>query len=576
MALILKAKKQKKAKKVESPEGRLERKRQLTFANSYRFIFEKSGFTRISGVEGNHFEFSGIKSELDDIFIYENIVIFAEYTTSSGSNLGSHAKGNAGSHNAIMASPYKFLEALAEISLPVSELLKKIGYSKNQMIFKIIYCSDEGVEPHHQAFMQKTIFISLAEKMYFRKLVSCIKKSARYELFDFLGIVLSKVGLSGVINSTIKNDRYHGFILPEEHSNFPTGFKIASFYVDPEAILKRAYVLRQGAWRDSLNLYQRMIIPAKIRSIRKYLRSEQRVFTNNIVVTLPDDTEFRSVDNKIVDSTKISEITPAWVSINDVPNSIGIVDGQHRVFSYFEDLEPDDIIDKYRRQQSLIATGIVYPANTSKIAKEQFEAALFLEINSNQSGASSDLKQSIWLILDPARPISVARKIVNSLAATTPLAGILEKSAYDIGRIRTTTIATYGVQPLVKRSGKDSIFYIWKDPDKAKIADGGKDLVVLDRYLNFSVEHISDFLSLIRKSLDVKKWKIADRQNDGVLSVTTINSFLILMRKLIESGYITETDILVDFAKLNHIDVNKFKSSQYAALAAKMYDAVTK
>jgi hypothetical protein len=92
VALILKAKKQKKAKKVESPEGRLERKRQLTFANSYRFIFEKSGFTSISGVEGNHFEFSGIKSELDDIFIYENIVIFAEYTTSSGSNLGSHAK----------------------------------------------------------------------------------------------------------------------------------------------------------------------------------------------------------------------------------------------------------------------------------------------------------------------------------------------------------------------------------------------------------------------------------------------------------------------------------------------------
>ena len=317
-----------------------------------------------------------------------------------------------------------------------------------------------------------------------------------------------------------------------------------------------------------------MIIPVKINGIRRYLREQHRVFANNIVITLPDNTEFRDDQDTIIDSSSISVTTPAWVHIKDIANSIGIVDGQHRVFSYYEDLEPDKLIDHYRKQQNLLVTGIVYPSNTSAMAKEQFEASLFLEINSNQSGARSDLKQAIWLILDPFRPISVARTLVNRLASLAPLGGVLERTAYDIGRLPTTTIVTYGMQPLTKRSGKDSLFAVWNDPEKNKIAEGRKDLVVLERYLDFGASHVSDFLIIVKGSLAPNKWRPISKSDDGILSVTTINSFLILMRKLIESGHITQSKIKVDLKPLDNIKFRTFKSSQYAALASAMYKAV--
>lgn len=548
--------------------------KERAFANQHRSIFLRAGFRRMPGVDNKHFTFEGIKSELDDIFIFENVVLFVEYTLSSTTNLGSHAKGKAGSHNKISQNPNGFLQELSKVSDRVAEWLPQIPYSAKQLIFRLIYCSDPTLENHHKAFLSDDLFISRPERMYFHKLTNTIKKSARFELFDFLKVDPTRVGDKGVITSGLKSDRYHGSILPDEHSNFPPGFRIASFYVDPEALLKRAYVLRQGGWRDSLNLYQRMIIPGKINSIRRYLREQHRVFANNIVITLPDDTEFRDNNDDIIDSSKISSTTFAWVVIRDKPNSVGIVDGQHRVFSYYEDLQPDKLIDHYRRQQNLLATGIVYPKNTNNTAKEQFEASLFLEINSNQAGARSDLKQAIWLILDPFRPISVARMIVNNLASLAPLNGIIEKSVYDIGRLRTTTIVTYGIQPLVKRSGGDSLFSIWKDSDKDNIVEGNKDPDVLERYLTFCTDHIADFLSIVRDSIDKEKWRIVDKEGSGVLSVTAVNSFIILMRKLIESGHLSEKHLNVSLTKLNGVDFKNFKSSQYAALAATMYNEV--
>jgi hypothetical protein len=82
---------------------------------------------------------------------------------------------------------------------------------------------------------------------------------------------------------------YHGSILPEAHSNFDAGYKVVTFYADPDSLLKTAYVLRKDGWRDSLNLYQRMISKPKIESIRRYLKTQKRVFINNIIVTLPSD-----------------------------------------------------------------------------------------------------------------------------------------------------------------------------------------------------------------------------------------------------------------------------------------------
>lgn len=448
------------------------------------------------------------------------------------------------------------------------------NYTLKQCIFIPLYISDSSVASHHQAFFDKTRFISRQERVYFKILSSTLKRSARYELFAFLGIDASKVGTGGVIAGESPIDPYHGSLLPEESSNFPPGFRVMSFYVDPESLIKRAYVLRQNGWRDELGLYQRMIIPAKISSIRRYLREQHRVFANNIIVTLPDDTEIRDAGKTIIDSSEISQTTPAWIYIQARPNSVGIIDGQHRVFSYYEDLSPDPLIDKYRKQQNLLATGIIYPPGTSKTDKERFEAALFLEINSNQTSAKSDIIQAIWLILDPFKPISVAKNVVNGLASTASLGGLIQKNAYELERIPTTTVVTYGILPLVKRSGVDSIFSIWTDPDKSLITGNSKDPEVLKRYVKFCTATINEFLLGARIALGSQKWKMVSKDGEGVLSVTTINGLIILLRLLIQDGRFSVGGSLDYIKPINSVDFNSFKSSQYAALAKTLFETV--
>jgi DGQHR domain-containing protein len=560
----------------EKAKIRKEKARDRAFTAAHRRIFERAGFTRLQPVDGIHFTYQGIKSELDDIFVFENVAILAEYTRTKSSNLGTHCKGKAGIHNKISENPIEFIDFFADLSGGVSDWIKSIPYTPKQLIVILIYCSNDAPEDHHKALFKSTFFISDAERGYFKSLTKAIKKSSRFEIFEFLGINPLKVGQNGAMPTNAPVDQFCGVLLPEEQSHFPSGFSVVSFYVDPESLLSRSYVLRRNGWRDGLRLYQRAIIPAKIASIRQHLKDKQRVFANNIVVTLPPESHLSNTDGTLINHSEIAVPTPIHISIPRKPNSVGIIDGQHRVFSYYEDLEPDEQIDKFRKQQNLLATGLIYPAKMSISDREKFEAGLFLEINSTQSSASSEIKQAIWLVLDPFKPVSVARMVLINLTNTAPLKGFLARTSLDAGKIRTSSIVSYGLMPLTKRSGIDSLFHIWPDAKaRSRLMAGKKNSEDLEAYIEFCTTTVSDFLSEVREAVGSSHWRISEKQNDGILSVTTINGLIILMRKLIEAKKFDEAGCKLDLEKLNKFAFRSYKSSQYGEMASQMYDLIS-
>lgn len=557
--------------KEQKAAARQEKARERAFTSAHRNIFERAGFTRLLDVDGVHFDYEGLKSELDDIFVFENVVVFAEYTRSGSGNLSGHAKGKAGIHNKIAEDPIKFLESFSKLSPGVAGWLAANKYTKKQIVSSIMYGSIDALEEHHKALFKSSIFMSAAERAYFKALTNSIKRSSRFELFDYLAINPQKVGENGVVPTSQPSDPYEALLLPEEQSHFPTGFTVVSFYVDPDALLKRAYVLRKNGWRDGSGLYQRLIIPGKIASIRSHLKEKKRVFANNIVVTIPSDARLVLGDGSLADKTKIDKPTPVRLEVPRKSNSLGIIDGQHRVFSYYEDSVPEPDIDKFRSQQNLLATGLIYPGSMPRPERERFEASLFLEINSNQASAGSDIIQAIWTVLDPFRAISVARLVLNRLAETTPLKGHLARTGLDAGKIKTASIVSFGLQPLTKRSGEDSLFHLWDDnAAKARFKAGQRNDADLQAYLNFSVQNIADFLNAVRVAIGNSKWRIADKEGTGVLSVTTINGLVILMRKLIASEQIKVGGPLPDLSSLSSFQFNSYKSSQYADMASHM------
>lgn len=146
---------------------------------------------------------------------------------------------------------------------------------------------------------------------------------------DFLGIKENEWG-DNILNSSVGTTScFSGHILPEERSSFKEGYKIISFYIDAESLLKRAYVLRQEGWRKKENVgyYQRMLDAKKIVSMRRYLSSERRVFINNIITTISEnDIRMYKDQNRreeividengnFVGDNKRTNVTPAYVEI---------------------------------------------------------------------------------------------------------------------------------------------------------------------------------------------------------------------------------------------------------------------
>ena len=562
----------KKAKKPTlSANERAFNKLKADHRSAIRSIFTQVGFHRVKGVSDREFTYDNQKTDLDDIFVYENIIVLAEYTCAQSSGIGAHLKNKKHVYDKILADPEVFLNFFAG-KFPVSVNQMASEYHVQQKIIKIIYCSRFDFDENYKVNVPLPVYMDYPAVRYFAAVSDAVRKSARFELLHFLKIDDAAVGRNGKIDVATTTKGYPGSLLPESHSHFDAGFKIVTFYADPEALLRTAYVLRKDGWRDSLNLYQRMISKLKIEAIRAYLRKQRRVFINNIIVTLPSEVNPVDDKNNAVNSVSLKKPARVTITLPERPNSIGIIDGQHRVFAYHETVIDDPQISSLRKQQNLLVTGIIYPPNLAIVEREKFEARLFLEINSTQTNAKAQLKQAIGLVLEPFASESIAARVLSQLARTGPLQGVVEQYFFDADKLKTSSIVSYGLKPLVKTGGTDSIFSIWSNPARQDVAQGKND-AALSEYITFCVVVINRLLVAIRKNLPSGRWTTDPKAEKRVLATTYVNSFLIALRFLIRDGRsLAETDLEVAFVGIDKFDFSKYHSSQYTRMAEQLVE----
>mgnify|MGYP001587669511 FL=1 len=402
-----------------------------------------------------------------------------------------------------------------------------------------------------------------------------IKKSARFELLDFLKIDQEKLGTQ---KSRSSDDIYTALVLPETASGYPPGHALVSFLIDPATLLRQSYVLRKDGWRDNDAVYQRIMIKKKIKEMRKYLTKEGRVFVNNVVLTLPNDLRLHDKDGAVINGslTGSAHKEPVKISIPRRAGNIGIIDGQHRVFAYHEgNDEHEKRIGTLREQQHLLATGIVYPKDATNEEKARFEAALFLEINDRQTRTQSALRQVIGTIVDPFSEISIAKMVVGKLAAVAPMKGCLQQHFFDQGKLKTTSIVSYGMKHVVKLSGKDSFYWVWTNPKKGTLSSGNN-RALLDQYVDYCTSEITIYLAAFKKNIPSAMWTV-DQHVSRVLTATTITGLLHCMRTLIEKnrrGDFAYYD--KKFKKISAINFSPgkfvYKSSHWKSFGDRVYE----
>lgn len=563
----------KKPKKLDGG-GKEQIRLQKKLRKDIRLIFSNAGFT-LAPQEDIEADIDGQKCDLDNVFIFENLVVVAEDTIVTN-NKNDHLRKKAEFFKHCDDNKGAFIQFL-KTNVPAYKNSSVAPFSDSDIHLAFLYVSRSEVDSAHQQRYPLLKFMDQKVLSYFLSLSKTIKKSARFEIFKFLSVDFDKIGSQ---KSGTPSNEYTGLILPETPSGFPIGYKLVSFLIDPTTLLRQSYVLRKDGWLDNDFVYQRILIGSKILNMRKYLAKEGRVFVNNVIVTLPDDVRLVDIDNGNALTTPINASAvkrPVKMQIPQKAGNVGIIDGQHRVFSYHEgDDMHEKIISQMRDKQHLLVTGIIFPQNMIEDDRVRFEAGLFLEINDKQTRTNAALRQVISTIVNPFNEISIAKMVVNELAVRTPMSDVLEQHFFDKGKLKTTSIVSYGMKHVVKLSGNDSFFYAWGNRKKNNLLKG-KDMTLLNQYVKFCADEMNVFLKAFKKNTSINMWT-TDQKVSRVLTATTITGLVHCMRVLIENnkrGDINHYD--KGFKKLtSKIDFTPeeftYKSSHWKDLGDKIYE----
>lgn len=546
------------------------------FRLSVKEIFTGSGFKYIAS-ENKEFTLTtshgSRTTELDGVFVYENAIVVVEDTCTTSP--GTHLAGKQIIFDLAIKNKIDFIACLKSNLSEFSTHIEGQAYDLQDYVLKVLYFSMYSVDSEYIESANR-LGIQVVERSltnYFHSLVKNISVSAKYEILKFMDIPYSEIGvakISGGNSGAISS--YKGFLLPEANSSYPTGYKVISFYVDPASLLKKSFVLRKNGWIAPNLSYQRILDMPKIKLMRKYLSENKRVYLGNIIATLPPATKINDISssNQLTADQQLT-VKPVKISLPDEYNVVGLIDGQHRVYSYHEGVDAfDNQIEKLRNKQNLLVTGIIYPDGLSEDERILFEAKLFLEINSKQTKVKSVLTQEIELIVNPFSITAIAKAILIKLARKGALKDKLEEHVFDDAKkLKISSIVSYGLKPLIKKEGEDSLFSAWPEEEKKDALLLQKNREHLEDYVNFCVEEINFILNAVKISFPYG-WTIGNESK--ILTPTAINGFLKCLRLVLENGDRRSLVFYKDrLSKVSEFDFTKYKSSQWNQLGNDLY-----
>lgn len=556
--IIKKVKSKRPKKKVLSASEKIILKRQTKLHKDLLSMFRPMGFEFLS-VNNFHKYYGGIKSELDAAFIFENLLVICEETISSDKD---HLRKKYDYYEKLLGDRDNFLN---DFKTRYPEKFSKFEtYSNNEYKLFYIYVSEPRLDEELKKTYSKFKYLDTRTLKYFNKIVNCLKYSARNEFYKFLDIDLSDIGsaTTGIDEKTIDS----AVIIPERSSGFPEGVQLFSFLMKAEDLMDCAYVFRKDSWSDGANFYyQRLIDTAKVENIRKYLAEFQRTFIDNIIVSIPDEVSFYKKGDSnnwdaIPDITKSINIENIKIKIPYKINSIGIIDGQHRVYGHYRGNDSlESQIAAIRKKRHLLITGLYYDKSKfSEIEKRKFESELFLQINSKQKKAESSLLQYIQNLKSPSSPVGLAISVLNTLNNTEPFLDMFHLSPLDGDGIKTPTIIQYALKDLMElNESKETFYKYWQSDNKANLTEENFTQEAIDEYIKFASGTLILYFKAIKANFG-KNWTIIKKDESKLLSVTALVGFILAFRKSLEKyGSIKEFDfyktkisqLTVDFTK---------------------------
>ena len=527
--------KNKKTRKsrVPTPE-QLEKRAKSAFKKKIVNTFQSSGFTYIPTNDNEmHIGFRTV--EVDALFIYENIWLICEDTTTKPKNIRDHIRTKNEAFGEIKRNMASFIDELERLFPDKETQLKK--YDSQRIKAFGLYITKEEIELSDDDYklFPELIFVQPKTLNYFQWISQCIRHSARNEVFRFLGIKNTDIGpLSSTTNSA---EIVAPIIYPKSFTGLKNNVRIVSFMMSAEDLLNTCYVMRKDNWSDSIWLYQRLIDKAKIKGIRSFLETKGEAFYNNIIVGLPDSVRFRDGkgDYKTIDQIGDLEGDCRLVFPKEM-NSICVIDGQHRIFAHYEsgiDSQQERTISALRKELHLLVTGLVFPKEMSEEERVRIQSEIFVDINSNAKLVPQNVLLQIKRIQNPIADESIAQFVIEKLNKQGVFQNLLQISTLDEGKIKTASIVRFALRYLVTvnpTEGKPSLYTYWTGNKDDLLAMKNS---AIEEYVKYCDQTLRNYFGAIKKNLGAQ-W---DDPTSKLLSVISINGFIIaLTRQLSVNG----------------------------------------
>ncbi len=316
-------------------------------------------------------------------------------------------------------------------------------------------------------------------------------------------------------------------------------------------ILENSCVLRKDGWDKKVDLYQRLIEPKRIKSVRDFVATNKTTFLNNIIVTLPRDIKFYKNANGQTKEIFLNDIVQYNSDIEmHIPvdfNSMAIIDGQHRVFAYFEDFDSNNPteknISKLRDELNLLVTGIIYPKDSiydDELERRKFESSLFVSINKNAKPVDADTLIQVQSIMNPTSGEAISRKVIQELNKDEPFKDMFQLSKVENAPIKTASIIQYALSSLlVAKNNSNSLYKYWLIENNKDKDFQLRQSVDIEKYIKYCTNCLKIYFKAIKSRFN-SFWN----KDSKLLKVISLNAFIIAYR---DTLYLTNGPKNYDF-----------------------------
>ena len=571
MRKLKKGKKVAKTTKKRVPTAeQLEKRAKRAFKNKIVKTFTDAGFQYIP--TNDQEMYIGLrKVEVDALFIYENVWLICEDTVKT-TNIRDHIRTKNEAFGQIKGNLNLFVDELIKMFPDKEEMLRR--YDSRRIKPFALYISKEEVvlsDDDYKLFSELT-FVQPKTLNYFQWIVQCIKRSARNEIFRFLGIRNADIG--PVSSSKESAEITAPIIYPKSFTGLKNNVRIVSFMMSAEDLLNTCYVLRKDNWSDSIWLYQRLIEKSKIKGIRGFLETKGEAFYNNIIVGLPDRVRFCDEEGNYKTIDEIGDLEGnCTLTFPKEMNSICVIDGQHRIFAHYEsgaDSKQERTIAELRKQLHLLVTGLVFPAEMSAEERARIQSEIFVDINSNAKLVPQNVLLQIKRIQNPIADESIAQFVIEKLNKQGAFQNLLQISTLDGGKIKTASIVRFALRYLVTvnpTEGRQSLFTYW-DGDKDAFLAMKNDAI--EEYVKYCDATLRNYFGAIKKNLRAQ-W---DDESSKLLSVIAINGFIIALTRQLNINGVQDFDFYDGVFNGWNFDFSKerfpYTSSQYRKFSTRI------